>query len=136
MFSLLGSTNISVVLVRIWYSLEPGADGSFCQGLSPAVCLSVSAKHFSPTFPVVGCPGLLRASCHEVREVLFPQRPWAWTVSGGCLLLLCVASPEAPEELCKYLCRAVGGSRVDSGLGFWGGGLEQQEGLLSVLGGG
>lgn len=37
---------------------------------------------------------------------------------------------EAPEELCKYLYRAVGGSRVDSGLGLWGGGLEQQEGSL------
>lgn len=53
---------------------------------------------------MVSYPELLRGlPVPEYREVLFPQRPWAWTVSGGSLLLLCVVSPK-PQRNYVNIC--------------------------------
>lgn len=60
--------------------------------------LSVSTETFLPDAPwwaALGCWGL--PVCED-RKMLCLQSPWAWTVSGGCLLLLCVVSPKPQKN--------------------------------------
>lgn len=78
------------------------AVGNSSQSLPPVVCLSLLSTFLlaSLQWAALGCWGL---PVHEFRGVLFPQSPCAWTVSGGCLLLLCVVSPK-PQRNYVNIC--------------------------------